>query len=194
MILETLAKFSLAPHSKLQFETKRLNYMHSIEVLENESIDVALIISMEDNPISNHLCREKIFTEEVYCCIKKDGELDRQTISENIYLSAKHIILRRQRTSTKGYLDKLIQSTGKQRDIIAITSSIITAILTLLKNENIIVSGPKSTLTYLSQFFPIVCHPLPFDNGITWDVIAVWHEKNGNDDGIHWLVEQLIRN
>lgn len=111
-----------------------------------------------------------------------------ETLRLEDYLRFPHILVN-PRGEGRGVVDEILSSKNKSRNIRLQTSDFTSAVL-LLKNSDLILTGPKSFLISAQSQLSIKTYKPPIAIR-KFSYKCFWHEKDAKDAGIAWLRTKL---
>lgn len=171
-----------APKTKIIVNT--INYMNGHSEVSNENVDLAI---GHFPPAPKFISAEELYHEDFVLAARKDHPIfEKDKITLDDYIESQHIHFSLAGKDT-GQIDQTLRKLGHARDV-QMTVSNYTLGLSILKNTDLIYSGPRHITEGMAQTFGLETRELPFDSpDIT--VSQLWHKRYDADKAHMWMRE-----
>lgn len=128
--------------------------------------------------------------EEVVVIARKQHPKIGNTLSQQQYLKAQHVIIKYQHHQLTMLEDFLRSSKPIARDVVAEVCQYI-ALPGLVSNTDYLATVPRRMAEYYGQIYPIKILPLPFKTPKT-KAYMIWHKSMNQDKSHQWLKDQIL--
>lgn len=169
-----------APKTKVIVTT--INYMNGHSEVSNENVDLAI---GHFPPAPKFISSDELYHEDFVLAARKDHPIFKnKEITIEDYLSHQHIHFSLVGKDT-GQIDQTLRKLGHTRNV-QTTVSNYTLGLSLLKNTDLLYSGPRHITEGMADTFDLKIRELPFESP---DVVVtqLWHKRYDADKAHTWL-------
>jgi len=161
-----------------------INYNNGHSEVSNENVDLAI---GHFPPAPKFISADELYHEDFVLAARKDHPIfQKNNISIEDYMECQHIHFSLAGKDT-GQIDQTLRKLGYSRSV-QMTVSNYTLGLSILKNSDLMYSGPRHITEGMAQTFGLEIRELPFESP---DIVVsqLWHKRYDADKAHMWMRE-----
>jgi len=186
LLLPALFKLFAKEAPKARITVKPIHNIDKSALYENQSVDIGIGWSQaQDKRLQQHI----LWVDSSVCIARKNHPLlsRPKKVSLQDYLACEHVLMRPSHLVEQSLSDLALQRSGNKRNIALQINNILPGLL-ILKNTNLIATGPLSIARKAKADFNLEHFDLPFEIP-TVPISMIWHEMQSKNPAHQWLRE-----